>query len=174
MPLRFLLFLGGMLLAAGVAGQSADLAQNYFNRYRVGISRTEVPLKIDGRLDEPVWQTAQVVTDFTMTYPVDDRRPRRRTEARLAFDSQFLYVSFVAYDSTRRIVQSLRRDTGHDGSDGVAVVLDPVAQRTNGYFFSVNSCNVQAGQTTAGLDPYLKRMALATLLFGLGQLPGKC
>ena len=87
------------MLAAGVAcGQKTDSAQNYLNRYRIGISRTETPLHIDGRLDEPVWQTAQVATDFTMTYPVDDRRPRRRTEARLAFDGQFLYVAFVAYD----------------------------------------------------------------------------
>ncbi|MGS0112900.1 hypothetical protein ACUOIG_25115, partial [Escherichia coli] len=52
--------------------------------------------------------------------------------------------SFKAYDSGKAFIQSLKRDFGHDGNDCVAVILDPINTRNNGFFFVVNAYNAQS------------------------------
>lgn len=53
------------------------------------------PIKIDGFLDEPVWQNAKPL-DFSI--PVTFKSPLSKTEARLLWDKRYLYVGFNAYD----------------------------------------------------------------------------
>lgn len=52
-------------------------------------------IRIDGELDEPVWQKAPVL-DFVT--PVTHKKPISKTEGRLLFDKRYLYVGFKAYD----------------------------------------------------------------------------
>jgi hypothetical protein len=33
---------------------------------------------------------------------------------------------------------------GHDGNDGISIVLDPLNQKTNGFFFVLSALNVQS------------------------------
>src|SRR5438477_8920377 len=48
---------------------------------------SKVPI-IDGKGDDPVWATAQVIDAFRTFDPVDNGDPRYRTEARVAFDEK--------------------------------------------------------------------------------------
>ncbi len=113
-------------------------------RKRLFIKKINAPVKIDGIPDEIQWQEAGKADDFWKKFPTDDGPAARKTEARLMYDDQYLYVSFTAWDSTKPFIQSLRRDNGHDGSDGVAIILDPQNQKTNGFFFVVNAYNAQS------------------------------
>ncbi|PIV63785.1 MAG: hypothetical protein COS11_05625, partial [bacterium (Candidatus Ratteibacteria) CG01_land_8_20_14_3_00_40_19] len=56
---------------------------------------TSEPVKIDGSLDEPVWQRAKIVN---FIIPVTHKEPLSKTEAKLLWDKDYLYVSFKAYD----------------------------------------------------------------------------
>jgi hypothetical protein len=47
---------------------------------------------LDGRLDDPAWQNAEVITDFTQVRPNDGTEPSERTEVRIVFDNDALYV----------------------------------------------------------------------------------
>jgi hypothetical protein len=113
-------------------------------RKQLFIKKTNQPVKIDGVSDEMQWQDAGKADGFWKKFPTDDGPATRNTEARVMYDDQYLYVSFTAYDSTKPYIQSLRRDNGHDGSDGVAIILDPQNQKTNGFFFVVNAYNAQS------------------------------
>jgi hypothetical protein len=57
--------------------------------------RTTGPIKIDGVLDEPDWKRAPMVL---LGRSIDGGPTKYRTEARLLWDDEFLYVSFVSQD----------------------------------------------------------------------------
>ena len=49
-------------------------------------------VNIDGVLDEPIWQSAQKVTDFYQSTPDQGEKASQRTEVRIAYDDDALYV----------------------------------------------------------------------------------
>jgi hypothetical protein len=54
------------------------------------------PIVIDGELDEPAWRAAPVIDDFRI--PANHLKPKSRTEARMLWDQDYLYVAFKTYD----------------------------------------------------------------------------
>ncbi|HRH51536.1 MAG TPA: DUF5916 domain-containing protein [Panacibacter sp.] len=118
--------------------------ENYQQNFQVHIVRTASPLKIDGTLDDTAWANAPVETNFFLKFPNDQEQPKRRTEARVLYDDNFIYVAFTCYDSGKNIIQSLKRDIGHIDNDGVGIVLDPQNQHTTGFIFVVNALNAQS------------------------------
>jgi len=60
------------------------------------VARTRVPIKIDGKLNEEAWTKVPEVGNFVNN--VDDSTSPVKTEARLLYDENFLYVSFRCVD----------------------------------------------------------------------------
>ncbi|MCU0381713.1 MAG: carbohydrate binding family 9 domain-containing protein, partial [Chitinophagaceae bacterium] len=110
---------------------------------RLAIHRTSEKIKIDGRADEMTWNSSQAATDFWEKWPNDKDRAKRRTEVRMTYDDQNIYIFVKAFDTSRYVIQTLKRDNGIYDSDAFSIALDPVNQRTNGFLFSVNPYNVQ-------------------------------
>lgn len=120
------------------------------------ISKVSAVIKVDGVLDEADWSTAVAATQFFLNYPVDSLPPAFQTEARLTYDEDFLYVSFVCYDDDRpSVVQSLRRDIEWSLNDNVGMYLDPFNDFTNGFYFTITPYGVQSEGTMSygGADP---------------------
>jgi hypothetical protein len=116
------------------------------NKQGTGLSivRTHEPIKIDGEINEPAWKEAKVATDFYLNYPIDSLPPSFQTEARVMYDDDFFYVSFVCYDDSRpNVVQSLRRDYEWQLNDNVGFTLDPYNDFTSGFYFSITPYGVQ-------------------------------
>ena len=61
--------------------------------------RTDQGPKIDGRLDDPVWQSAIPSSDFRMVEPVPNAEPTERTEIRILYDGASLYIGLLCLDS---------------------------------------------------------------------------
>lgn len=118
--------------------------ENFQKNYQLHVKKTTNIINIDGEINELAWQQAQVATSFWQKYPNDKNKAIQQTEVRTLYDDNYLYISFKAYDSGKVFIQSLKRDIGHDGSDGVAVILDPINTRNNGFFFVVNAFNAQS------------------------------
>ena len=132
-----------ILLVSPIFSKAQNMTE-YQKKFQLNIQPTTSQIKIDGILDEPVWATAELAKDFHKKYPNDIGEPKRKTEVRLTYDDKNIYFGFKVYDSGEAIVQSLKRDIGHDGGDGVGVMLDPLNQKTNGFFFVVSALNVQS------------------------------
>ena len=108
------------------------------------IHKSEKPLELDGILDESIWATADILTDFITNFPVDTGIANARTEIRMAFDQRYLYLSAVCYQKRETYtIQSLRRDFGPGTSDALNIIIDPFKDGLNGFLFSVNPFNVQ-------------------------------
>ena len=99
---------------------------------------------IDGRADDAVWRNAIPITGFWEFTPVEDKEPRFRTEARVAYDAHNLYVFVRAYDpSPDSILTLLARRDVRTASDQIKVIVDSYHDRRSGYEFAVNPAGVK-------------------------------
>src|SRR5437868_14973054 len=60
----------------------------------VRIVRAKAAPKIDGKLDDPAWQDAAVISELTQADPHPGAAPTERTEVRLLYDQDYLYIAF--------------------------------------------------------------------------------
>lgn len=135
-----------ILLMVVVCSSHAQVrnGETFQKDYQIHIGKTTESIKIDGIFDEAIWNKAEMVTSFWQKYPDDKNKAIQKTEVRTTYDDKFIYLAFTAYDSGKVFIQSLKRDIGHDGNDCIAVILDPVNNRNNGFFFVVNAFNAQS------------------------------
>ena len=61
------------------------------------VSRTATPIKVDGKLDDPVWNKVAPLGDFRQN--LDGSPGVDKTEAKMLYDDDFLYVSFRCADN---------------------------------------------------------------------------
>jgi len=109
------------------------------------IKRATGPIVIDGVPDDSTWSEAEIVSELIQQFPNDTSKSNVRTEFRATYDNDFIYFSVIAYDNTKGgyVISSLRRDFRGPGLDGVAVILDPFQDVTNGFFFGLSPAGVQ-------------------------------
>ncbi|MCC7302895.1 MAG: carbohydrate binding family 9 domain-containing protein [Bacteroidia bacterium] len=120
---------------------SVSYSQNF-----LPISKTRVPVRVDGVLDEQVWNSnIQKAGRFWQNYPSDTSLALSETEVMVSYDDNFLYVAAICYDSLpgSYISQSLKRDFSYPVNDAFAVFFDPFNDKTNGYNFTVSPLGVQ-------------------------------
>lgn len=100
--------------------------------------------KLDGLLDEAVWQSAPVTEPFTELEPTPGRPEKHRTEVRVLYDDAAIYIGAtmhdVAQDSIFREL-SQRDDIGN--SDWFGVFIDTYHDKLNGYGFLLTPGGVQ-------------------------------
>ena len=100
-------------------------------------------ITIDGKLDDPAWASAIPATEFTQTEPIDGAAASERTEVRILYDDEAIYVGAYLHDSTGRISSRLgRRDSDLADSDWFIVVFDSYHDHTDGFRFKVNPAGV--------------------------------
>lgn len=127
-------------------------------QYQIDIKRTNEPIQLDGKLDEPVWQTADKAADFWIKNPVVKRGANPKTEVQLTYNKNFIYVAFTCYDTDQYIVQTLKRDQDYWDGDAIAVLFDPMGAGANGAMFGVSPLGVQMeGLLIGGGDADLDR-----------------
>lgn len=108
------------------------------------IRKAQDEITLDGRLDEAAWQSAAVADGWYTNFPNDTTPAEFGTEARLTFNEEFLYLSFVCQDDTTPdLINSLRRDFNYDLNDNVSVVLSPYNDKRNGFYFIITPAGVQ-------------------------------
>ncbi|HEY8309472.1 MAG TPA: DUF5916 domain-containing protein [Gemmatimonadaceae bacterium] len=107
--------------------------------------RATGPIHIDGVLDEPDWSNAPVASDFMESYPNITERPRDRTEVRILYDDNALYVGVRMFDSEPKLIaaQLARRDAVGIYSDWLHLMVGTYYDHRTAYRFSVNPMGVK-------------------------------
>lgn len=120
-------------------------AQKKNEAYQLNLQRTSQPIKIDGVMDEAGWQEAQVATDFYMVLPMDTSFAKVRTDVKMSYDDNNLYLIAVCYHALpgRYMVESLRRDFNFGKNDNFLLFMDPFDDQTNGFSFGANAAGAQ-------------------------------
>jgi len=101
---------------------------------------------INGILDDETWQSGDWIDDFTQYEPFNGREASQRTEFKVLFDEDNLYVAIKAFDtSPDSIVNRLTRRDEVDG-DLVGIILDSFHDLRTGFLFGVSSAGVKYDQ----------------------------
>jgi hypothetical protein len=108
------------------------------------IKKAKGKMTLDGVLDEPDWQTAQVSSPFWQSSPYDTAYSEVTTEVRLTFDDNNFYVSAKCFQPKGTyVVQSLKRDFGPGTTDLFGIIIDTYGDKQNGFSFAVSPYGVQ-------------------------------
>ena len=99
-------------------------------------------LRLDGLLDEPLYDCVRAISDFIQLMPDEGAPATERTEAWIAFDAESIFVSARVWDSAPPpdwVANEMRRDTTQlRDNDGFWVVFDTFYDRRNGVSFYTN------------------------------------
>ena len=115
------------------------------NSYRIHIHKTQVPVKIDGRDDDPAWKDAETADKFFMVLPMDTSKAGAKTEVKFCYDDKNLYIIAFCYKPLpgENMVESLRRDFTFGKNDNFLIFFDTFDDLTSGMSFGVNAEGAQ-------------------------------
>ena len=106
-------------------------------------TRIITPPVINGILDDEAWKSGTWAGGFTQNQPYSGRPESQRTEFKILFDDNNLYVAIKAYDtSPDSIVNRLSRRDQQDG-DLAGIIIDSFHDLRTGFLFGVSSTGVK-------------------------------
>ena len=149
-----LILLSVMMLTFSISF-AQPAVEDFKKVFKFDMTATSSEITIDGIIDEEVWQSTNVGSDFWQKVPYFAEGADPRTEVRLTHDDEILYVSAKCYQAKKPIIQSLKRDEYWD-NDGIAIILDPLNTRTNAFLFGVTAAGAQwdaLRSQTSGINP---------------------
>ena len=117
---------------------------------------TQDTIEIDGHLNEKDWAQAQVIDDFTQQSPDEGQPSTERTEVRMLYSTEKLYIGFACYDSQpeKVVANEMRRDGQLWQNDNVYVMLDTYGDKRQCVFFRMNALGAQSDTAvTTGRKP---------------------
>jgi len=132
---------GGLLPGAVSAQtQAPPIEQGIVNAVRVD----RAP-KLDGTLDDPMWQKAETISNFRQREPHEGSSPTEKTEVRVLYTPHAVYFGIHCYDSdpSRIIATELRRDVSQDLDDHFEILIDSNHDRRGAYVFQINPLGTQ-------------------------------
>ena len=118
------------------------ISRDATGRATVRAVRLTEPLRLDGALDEGIYQTVPPVSGFIQQLPDAGEPTTEKTEAWIFFDGQNVYVSARLWDSAPEllIANEMQRDSFQIvNNDYFSVVLDTFYDRRNGVAFTTNA-----------------------------------
>lgn len=102
--------------------------------------------RIDGSLDEPAWQAVPVATNFITNTPIFGLPSAFKTEVRIIYDNNALYVGAYIFDDPALVRKQFtpRDKERRSDVDYFSIFIDTYKDRQNAYQFLVTSRNVQS------------------------------
>lgn len=100
--------------------------------------------KIDAVLDDEVWRTADIATDFVQRAPHPGEGSTNRTEVKIVYDDVAMYIGAQLFDPhPDSILHELSERDNEANADAFGVFLDTYDDDINAYGFFVTSAGVQ-------------------------------
>lgn len=134
-----LIFLFLCLQIGQVVGQKKNETVRYF------IQKTNQSVLIDGIMNDAAWTKAMVVDNFNMVLPMDTSKALVKTEVRMTYDDNNLYLIAVCdkIGDGVDVVESLKRDWAFGKNDNFIVFMDTYGDMNSGFAFGVNAAGAQ-------------------------------
>jgi len=137
-----LLLFDQLVFAQSTNNEAASQARKTFS-----VVRTSEAPKIDGYGDDTAWLNAQPVTDFIMYSPFNGNEPNFKTEVKVLYDDNALFICAKMYDPNPDsiFVELGKRDADNSlNADYFKVQISSFNDGINGEVFKVSASNVQS------------------------------
>ena len=138
-------------------------------RPNIAAARVEQAPSLDGEVaGDSTWQSAPPATGFWQEQPDEGQPASERTEVRVVYTDDTLYVGVICYDRApgQIIVSDSRRDAPLDETDSFQVIFDTYRDQLNGFVFGTNPAGIEydgqvtnEGQGGGGLGPGQRQQA---------------
>jgi len=130
---RCLLICTISLLCLNVFGQVAD-------RPSIRSTSTDQAVRLDGRLDEAEWISADSITALYMIEPVVNGTPSFQTIVKILLTPKNIYLGIICKDDQPEdiVAFSKARDSELEDEDYLKVILDTYQDGRSGYIFAIN------------------------------------
>ena len=101
--------------------------------------------KLDGTLDDQIWQSAKPITDFRQREPQEGEPATEKTEVRILYTRHAVYFGIHCFDSSpsRIIATELRRDVSQDLDDHFEILINSNNNHRGAYVFEINPLGAQ-------------------------------
>lgn len=121
------------------------MAQRKNEAFKYYIHKATSAIKIDGIGNEQAWQDAQSASNFFMVLPMDTSKADVKTDVRLAYDNDNLYLLAICYKKGAGVnmVESLRRDFSFVKNDNFLLFMDTFGDQNTGFSFGANAAGAQ-------------------------------
>ncbi len=112
------------------------------------VKRISDPIKLDGIGNEPAWDGVAPLP-VVMHTPNFGKEPTERTEIRIAYDDDYVYVSGRLYDSEPDKIQrpSMKRDELNLNNDWFGIIFDTFNDKENGLSFFTTPSGLRLDMT---------------------------
>ena len=107
--------------------------------------RTNTPPKIDGLLNDTVWSKSIAINDFIQLVPINNVAPSVKTEVRIMYDDNAIYVGAFLYDPhPDSIYKEMGNRDDELNADGFVIGFDTYNNQQDAYIFGVTASGVQS------------------------------
>jgi hypothetical protein len=108
-------------------------------------ARVDKAPKLDGTLDDPLWQSANLISDFRQREPHESELPTEKTQVRILYTRNAVYFGIHCFDSDPSgiVATELRRDVSQDLDDHFEIMIDSNFDRRGAYVFQINPLGTQ-------------------------------
>lgn len=111
---------------------------------RVAVPRLDVSIVVDGLLDEPAWQQAARLGDFSSYAPVDGQAAEYATEVLVFYSPTAIHFGVRAQAPPGTVRASLTNRDRLESEDAIQIFLLPFNDGRQALYFAVNPLGVQA------------------------------
>ena len=98
----------------------------------------DATITIDGRLDEPVWRRAALLTGFSEYQPADQRPSPDSTEVFVWYSPTAIYFGIRAYEAHGVVRATLADRDNISADDNIEILLDTFHEGRRAFVFIVN------------------------------------
>jgi len=108
---------------------------------------TTEKITLDGKLDEAIWQSVPIATDFLMFQPDNGVKipDNKRTEVRVLYDNEALYIGALLYDNEPdKILKEINKRDEFGAADFFGIFINGYNDGQQNFEFFVNAADGQA------------------------------
>jgi len=121
-------------------------SQSQIPKKEIQATRIEIPPKIDGILDDPVWENVPEAGDFIQYEPFNDRPASLPTIVKFLYDDNAVYIGAMLYDPYPDSILTelgIRDAENEINADHFSIDINPYNDGVNGFTFKVSAAGVQ-------------------------------
>ena len=115
-------------------------------KYQTSFIGAKAAPKVDGRIDEAIWNTVDWSSDYVELSPEENTSPTEPTQMKILYDKKYLYVAFRCFDSDPQgVVRRMSRRDGFDG-DWVEINVDSFHDLRTAFSFTITAAGVRGDE----------------------------
>jgi hypothetical protein len=126
--------------------QNAKTDISTIEKKRYSTQKLSSPIKLDGILDDKVWDAVQWGGDFIQFQPNEGKAPHQPTNFKILYDDKFLYVGYRCHDSAPdSVVKRMSRRDQFNG-DWVEINIDSYHDLRTAFSFTISVSGVRSDE----------------------------